>query len=274
MAYPFPNVRSLGFAPTTQHQGLLGIGYPFLLSATEITKNRLRRTFRSKKLALYEESKTIVCPSSSLYPNRREGTAMSRHIDKEALVAAVMSSTELDNEQKSQLIRLIREQKKYGLVWEDSTEDAWEKMKTSIPVLNEVDDKRILNDKDGEHYPNHAIIEADNLHALIALTYTHAGMIDVIYIDPPYNTGNKDFVYNDSFIGEDDAYRHSKWLSFMEKRLQIAKTLLSEKGVIFISIDDNEQANLKLLCDEVFGERIIVGTICRPTGTTKGQDAH
>jgi len=71
---------------------------------------------------------------------------MSRHIDKEALVAAVMSSTELDNEQKSQLIRLIREQKKYGLVWEDSTEDAWEKMKTSIPVLNEVDDKRILND--------------------------------------------------------------------------------------------------------------------------------
>ena len=185
---------------------------------------------------------------------------MSRHIDKEALVAAVMSSTELDNEQKSQLIRLIREQKKYGLVWEDSTEDAWEKMKTSIPVLNEVDDKRILNDKDGEHYPNHAIIEADNLHALIALTYTHAGMIDVIYIDPPYNTGNKDFVYNDSFIGEDDAYRHSKWLSFMEKRLQIAKTLLSEKGVIFISIDDNEQANLKLLCDEVFGSSNFIGS--------------
>lgn len=186
---------------------------------------------------------------------------MSRHIDKEALVTAVMSSTELDNEQKSQLIRLIREQKKYGLVWEDSTEDAWEKMKTTIPVLNEVDDKRILNDKDGEHYPNHAIIEADNLHALIALTYTHAGMIDVIYIDPPYNTGNKDFVYNDSFIGEDDAYRHSKWLAFMEKRLQIAKMLLSEKGVIFISIDDNEQANLKLLCDEVFGETAYVSTL-------------
>ena len=212
-------------------------------------------------MALYEESKTIVCPLLSLYPNRREGTAMSRYIDKEALVAAVMSSTELDNEQKSQLIRLIREQKKYGLVWEDSTEDAWEKMKTSIPVLNEVDDKRILNDKAGEHYPNHAIIEADNLHALIALTYTHAGMIDVIYIDPPYNTGNKDFVYNDTFIGEDDAYRHSKWLSFMEKRLQIAKTLLSERGVIFISIDDNEQANLKLLCDEIFGENNFVASM-------------
>jgi len=197
---------------------------------------------------------------------------MSRHIDKEALVAAVMSSTELDNEQKSQLIRLIREQKKYSLVWEDSTEDAWEKMKTSIPILKEVDGKRILNDKDGEHYPNHAIIEADNLHALIALTYTHAGMIDVIYIDPPYNTGNKDFVYNDSFIGEDDAYRHSKWLSFMEKRLQIAKTLLSEKGVIFISIDDNEQANLKLLCDEVFGCANFITSIPRK-GTGGRQDS-
>lgn len=194
---------------------------------------------------------------------------MSRHIDKEALMAAVMSSTELDNEQKSQLIRLIREQKKYGLVWEDSTEDAWEKMKTSIPVLKEDETKRITAPPSAPEgativqspCPNHAIIEADNLHALIALTYTHAGMIDVIYIDPPYNTGNKDFVYNDSFIGEDDAYRHSKWLSFMEKRLQIAKTLLSERGVIFISIDDNEQANLKLLCDEVLGSENFVGNV-------------
>jgi len=177
---------------------------------------------------------------------------MSRHIDKEALVAAVMSSTELDNEQKSQLIRLIREQKKYGLVWEDSTEDAWEKMKTSIPVLNEVDDKRILNDKDGEHYPNHAIIEADNLHALIALTYTHEGSFDMMYFDPPYNTGNGDFTYNDKIVDEEDSYRHSKWLSFMEKRLRIARRLLSERGVIFISIDDYSQAQLKVLCDSIF----------------------
>ena len=97
-------------------------------------------------------------------------------------------------------------------------------------------------------------IEGDNLEALTALSYTHEGKIDVIYIDPPYNTGNKDFVYNDSYVDSEDSYRHSKWLSFMEKRLKIAKTLLSDKGVIFISIDDNEQANLKLLCDEVFGE--------------------
>ena len=209
--------------------------------------------------------------------------AMSRHIDKEALVAAVMSSTELDNEQKSQLIRLIREQKKYGLVWEDSTEDAWEKMKTSIPVLNEVDDKRILNDKDGEHYPNHAIIEADNLHALIALTYTHEGSFDVMYFDPPYNTGNKDFVYYDDFcddyrqipyVDREDSYRHSKWLSFMEKRLRIAYQLLSYDGIILISINDIEIYNLKLLCDVIFGERNFVANfIWQSTpGSNTGDD--
>ena len=83
----------------------------------------------------------------------------------------------------------------------------------------------------------------------------------MIYIDPPYNTGNKDFVYNDSFVDSEDSFRHSKWLSFMNKRLKIAKGLLSEKGVIFISIDDNEQAQLKLLCDEVFGVQNNMGII-------------
>lgn len=85
------------------------------------------------------------------------------------------------------------------------------------------------------------------------LEKTHKGKIDLIYIDPPYNTGNKDFVYDDVFVDTNDTFRHSKWLSFMEKRLQLARNLLSEDGVIFISIDDNEQAQLKLLCDEVFG---------------------
>lgn len=179
---------------------------------------------------------------------------MSRYIDKEALVAAVKASQSLSDEQKADIIELIRTKKKYGLVWEDSPELAEQELKTKLPILREVAERRILNDSEVEHYPNHVLIEGENLQALIALTYTHVGMVDVIYIDPPYNTGNKDFVYNDSFIGEDDEYRHSKWLSFMERRLKIAKTLLSDKGVIFISIDDNEQANLKLLCDEVFGE--------------------
>lgn len=194
---------------------------------------------------------------------------MSRHIDKEALVAAVMSSTELDNEQKSQLIRLIREQKKYGLVWEDSTEDAWEKMKTSIPVLKEVDDKRIIAPPSAPEgativqspCPNHAIIEADNLHALIALTYTHAGMIDVIYIDPPYNTGAKNWRYNNDYVDNEDGYRHSKFISFIRRRINIAKRLLSASGIIICAIDDYEVHNVRQIMDEVFGENNRLGTI-------------
>jgi adenine-specific DNA-methyltransferase len=186
---------------------------------------------------------------------------MSRHIDKEALVAAIKQSQELSDEQKADILELISTKKKYGLVWEDSIEDAYEELKNKQPILREVENRRILNDTDSVHYPNHILIEGENLQALVALTYTHAGTIDVIYIDPPYNTGNKDFVYNDSYIDSEDSYRHSKWLSFMEKRLRIAKSLLSETGVIFISIDDNEQAQLKLLCDEVFGIENFVGNV-------------
>ena len=98
------------------------------------------------------------------------------------------------------------------------------------------------------------LIEGDNLAALQLLEKTHKGKIDLIYIDPPYNTGNKDFVYDDNFVDANDTFRHSKWLSFMQKRLEIAKRLLSENGVIFISIDDNEQSALKMLCDSVCGE--------------------
>lgn len=99
------------------------------------------------------------------------------------------------------------------------------------------------------------------MEALVALSYTHAGKIDVIYIDPPYNTGNKDFIYNDAYVDSEDGFRHSKWISFMSRRLQIVKNLLSDSGVIFISIDDNEQACLKLLCDEIFGEQCFAGDI-------------
>ena len=157
----------------------------------------------------------------------------------------------LTNEEKSELLKLLRSQKKYGLVWEDKPEDAELRMVDEMPVLEEVPERAIVSD--APDAPNHVLIEGDNLEALTALTYTHTGKIDVIYIDPPYNTGNKDFVYNDSFVDRENGYRHSMWLSFMNKRLKIAKSLLSEKGVIFISIDDNEQAQLKMLCDEIFG---------------------
>lgn len=178
----------------------------------------------------------------------------------------------LTNDEKSELIKLLRSQKKYGLVWEDKPEDAEQRMVNEQPVLVEVPERAILSD-DAEA-PNHILIEGDNLEALTTLSYTHAGKIDVIYIDPPYNTGNKDFTYNDTYVDKEDGFRHSKWLSFMNKRLKIAKNLLADKGVIFISIDDNEQAPLKLLCDEIFGERNFVAKFDwrKKTGANDAKD--
>ena len=142
--------------------------------------------------------------------------------------------------------------KEYGLVWdcEKEPEKVVEDYKQFLPVLKEDKSKHITTGQEQDNI----LIEGDNYHALQVLSYTHKGKIDVIYIDPPYNTGNKDFVYNDRFVDKEDGYRHSKWLNFMEKRLDLARDLLTEEGVIFISIDDNEQANLKLLCDKIFGE--------------------
>ncbi len=161
----------------------------------------------------------------------------------------------LTDEERAALLELAAT-KRYGLVWEEREEEVEERLREELPVL--VEDKELALTDGGKEAPNHILIEGDNLEALTTLSYTHEGKVDVIYIDPPYNTGNKDFVYNDSFVDSEDSYRHSKWLSFMSKRLRIAKRLLSDRGVIFISIDDNEQANLKLLCDEVFGERNFV----------------
>lgn len=183
---------------------------------------------------------------------------MSTEIDREQL-RQIISDLQVDGEVKSQLLSLLNERKKYGLVWEDKPEDVEEQLRDQLPVFTEVKERALT--EGGDDAPNHVLIEGDNLAALTALSYTHEGKIDVIYIDPPYNTGNKDFVYNDSYVDAEDSYRHSKWLSFMDKRLRIAKRLLSDKGVIFISIDDNEQANLKLLCDEVFGESNFVSDI-------------
>lgn len=139
--------------------------------------------------------------------------------------------------------------KKYGLVFEEHRENIDEVLENNLPVLTENTD--LFIDHGGQM---NFLIEGDNLASLRLLEKTHKGMIDLIYIDPPYNTGNKDFIYDDNFVDSNDTFRHSKWLSFMEKRLRIAKNLLSEKGVIFISIDDNEQSTLKMLCDSIFGE--------------------
>jgi len=141
--------------------------------------------------------------------------------------------------------------KKYGLVWEQHEEAVDVKMKTHIPVFTEVPEREITA-APGEKY--NFLLEGDNLHSLRLLEKTHNGKIDVIYIDPPYNTGNKDFMYDDNYVNDLDAFRHSKWLSFMSVRLRMASKLLSAKGFIFISIDDKEAAPLKMLCDEIFDE--------------------
>jgi adenine-specific DNA-methyltransferase len=253
-------------------------------------------------------------------------------MDKPNLLSKIKQLDTLSNDEKAYLVNLVNTKKKYGLVWEDKPEDVEEQLRTKLPVLKEVVEKKIeappqpspegreqeaspnpskggeprkatqnpqkslfepeniseavpkasphggglvgaspsssslplgegRGGASGGASPNHILIEGDNLHALTALTFTHEGQIDVMYFDPPYNTGNKDFKYNDSFVDREDSYRHSKWLSFMDKRLRIAKRLLSEKGVIFISIDDYEQATLKLLCDEIFTEMNFVGNV-------------
>ena len=141
--------------------------------------------------------------------------------------------------------------KKYGLVWEQHEEAVDVQMRDNIPVFTECADKEIFA-APGEKF--NFLLEGDNLHSLRLLEKTHLGKIDLIYIDPPYNTGNQDFRYDDVYVDELDTYRHSKWLSFMSERLRIAAKLLAPHGFIFISIDDKEASQLKLLCDEIFGD--------------------
>lgn len=141
--------------------------------------------------------------------------------------------------------------KKYGLVFEEHREEIDDVLDTHTPVMTE--EKDLFIDNGGAM---NFLIEGDNLASLQLLKKTHKGKIDLIYIDPPYNTGNKDFVYDDAFIDNNDTFSHSKWLSFMHQRLHIARMLLSDNGAIFISIDDNEEAALKLLCDSVFGRKL------------------
>lgn len=173
-------------------------------------------------------------------------------MDKELLIAKIRESLELTNDEKSDLLGLLRGHKKYGIVWEDKPENIVERLSDELSVLTEVKERAIISNN--FNAPNHILIEGDNFEALTALSYTHEGKVDVIYIDPPYNTGNKDFSYNDDYVDKEDAFRHSKWLSFMRSRLLLCKTVLKEDGVIFISIGNDEVAQLIMLCNEIFLE--------------------
>lgn len=177
-----------------------------------------------------------------------------------------MAKTKYENYSKEQLIAKLErlEKKGYGLVWEDKPEKIADRCEKELPVLVEDKDKEIIKDP---NKPTNFIFEGDNYHTLYTLNFTHKKGIDVIYIDPPYNTGKTDksgktdFRYNDRFIKKEDRFRHSNWLSFMNKRLRLAKNLLKDTGVIAISIDDNEVFNLKLLCDKIFGELNHIATV-------------
>lgn len=100
--------------------------------------------------------------------------------------------------------------------------------------------------------PFHTVINAENFHALQTLLFTHRGQVDCIYIDPPYNTGNEGWIYNDKYVAGDDHYKHSKWLAFMERRLLLAKELLKPTGVIIVAIGDEEHHRLRMLMDQIF----------------------
>lgn len=180
---------------------------------------------------------------------------------KEMLMFLDEIKKEHDDEKSLRAINIIKNfvtEKKYGLIWEEHSEKVDEILKENIITFTEVETKKIIDD---EKNAFNFLLEGDNLHSLKLLEKTHKERIDVIYIDPPYNTKNKEFMYDDCYIDYEDGYRHSKWLSFMSKRLELGKKLLKKEGIIIISIDDNEQAQLKILCDSIFGEENFIANL-------------
>lgn len=157
---------------------------------------------------------------------------------------------------KDQLVKIIIRQdkdlktKKLGLVWDSEREPEQIVLdcENNLPILKRLKSKEVrTNDCE-----DNILIEGDNYHALTVLNYTHKEKVDVIYIDPPYNTGNKSWKYNNNYVEKDDGYRHSKWLNMMQKRLNIAKKLLKKDGCLICAIDENEHATLGLLLKKIF----------------------
>ena len=178
-------------------------------------------------------------------------TIREEHKDDEAVLIAI-------NEIENELTR-----KKYGLVWEEHVENVDIEIKTKVPVFSE-EKRKEINAAPGETY--NFLLEGDNLHSLKLLEKTHKNKIGLIYIDPPYNTGKKDFVYDDVYVDSTDGFIHSKWLSFMHERLVVARNLLSEDGVIVISIGYQEVHNLMLLCQELFDNRQVTCVTIQTSG--------
>ena len=160
--------------------------------------------------------------------------------------------------------------KRYGLIWEEHEETVDIQIKKNVPVFTEVEDKKIISDVDKKM---NFLLEGDNLHSLYLLEKTHKGEVDLIVIDPPYNRGKDDFRYDDAIVDSEDGFKHSKWLSFMSKRLFQAKKLLSDTGIIVVNIDEHEVAPLTMLMEDIFGAKNNLGTIIWNKQNPKG-DAH
>lgn len=183
----------------------------------------------------------------------------------------------LNKDDLIKVIEKLQSRKKYGLVWdEERTKEKFEKdSENAIPVLSAVKEKSIATNNNSQ---THILIEGDNYHALSVLNYTHQNNVDLIYIDPPYNTGKQDFKYNDKWVDEEDGFKHSKWLSFMSKRLRLTKQLLKEDGLFIAHIDEHESSTLNLLLDDIFGEENNLGVIVwdkkNPKGDARGVAAQ
>lgn len=161
--------------------------------------------------------------------------------------------------------------KKFGLIWEDKIENVHLELLKKFPLLEEIKEKSIntnLNDN------INILIEGDNIYSLKTLQYTHKDKVDLIIIDPPYNRGKDDFRYNDTFVNREDVWKHSKWLSFMNKRLRLSQEILSDEGIVIIAIDDNELCNLKLLCDGIFGPENFIAILPTIMNLKGNQDEY
>lgn len=198
---------------------------------------------------------------------------MAKKIDKQALRMKIQE-LDIDNELKSQLLDAVSEKKTFGLVWEEKEEEAQERLRKELPVFVEDESKRIVNSDDA---PNHIVIEGDNLHALTALTFSYEGTFDIVYIDPPYNTGATAWKYNNDYVDKDDTYRHSKWLTMMRNRIVIAKKLLNrDNSCLIVTIDEIEMAHLACMLEDLFPNakiQMVTSVIC-PGGRGKkaGED--
>lgn len=194
---------------------------------------------------------------------------MAKYTNNE-LVSFILASNNIDSDAKSQLINFLRTNRSYGMVWEDNPEEAVNRMRREIPVLSECPEFQIKSED--ANAPEHIIIEGDNVHALSALCYSHEGKFDLIYVDPPYNTGARDWKYNNDYVDDNDSYRHSKWLSLMNNRLKIAKRLLNhEDSVLIVTIDDHEVLHLGCLLEQLFpgGKITMVSSVINPAGKAK-----